>query len=71
MNATDTDKTAHVVCKNCGKGDLLFPDPAGYYRDAKHKIGYDLLCLYCRDPQHPTVIAKLKEIEKLKLVSLV
>ena len=51
----------NIVCKTCKRGDMLFPDSAGYYEDALRQDGAPLLCRYCRDSKHPAVIIKLKE----------
>ena len=55
-----------VVCRWCGEGDQLVPDPAGYYNDAQipephPQAGAPLSCRWCRDPKHPSIVALKKE----------
>lgn len=58
-----------VRCRLCGESDMLYPDPAGYFEDAfipqgHPQAGAPLLCRWCRDANHPTIIAaRLKKAD--------
>src|SRR5579883_455538 len=52
-------------CRRCFRSDMLYPDPAAYFPCAAilpphPQAGAPLLCRWCGDATHPTVVNTLR-----------